>query len=148
MSLAAVTPTEDDKRLSKGRQRPVFSKDVRMNSAVPPRANRTRARNLLLLLRHMTHVASLAGGRVGTYRAKGRWRIWGRGLTWATESRLVVERSLYTLDMSTCQWEDWLTPLVQRWKKKVNGQSICGWPDKEPTGPYGKSENVYNSKNT
>src|SRR5258706_14121033 len=96
MSLAAVMPTEDDKRLSNGCQRPVFSKDVRMNSAVPPRANRTRARNFLLLLRHMARVTSVALGRVGAFRAKGRWRTRGRGLRWVTEGRAVVERSLYT----------------------------------------------------
>src|SRR5258706_3881934 len=107
MSLAAVTPTEDDNRLSKGCQRPVFSKDVRMNSAVPPRANRTRARNFLLLLRHMTEVTSVAVGRVRAYRAKGRWRIRGRGLTWVTEGRAVVERRLYTLDILNGQWQDW-----------------------------------------
>ena len=103
MSLAAVTPTEEDKRLSKGCHRPVFSKDVRMNSAVPPRANRTRARNFLLLLRHMGEVTLVALSRLDAFRAKGRWRIRGRGLTWVTEGRAAVERNLYTLDISNGQ---------------------------------------------
>ena len=133
MSLAAVPPTEDDKRLSKGRQRPVFSKDVRMNSAVLPRANRMRAQNLLLLLRHMIQVTSFAGGRAEMYRAKGRWRIWARGFTWVTESRAVVERRLNTLDIFIFQCKDWSNFLVRRWKKQANGQRFCGRPDKGTT---------------